>query len=86
MTITPESLWEEYDMNNMLNLSKDLVLFKNHRIISLLISCLEEEEKNSMNNEMFTSFPEIAMKKCIRRIFEIPSSSREVVKRIDVYL
>lgn len=34
-TITPESLWEEYDMNNMLNLSKDLVLFKNHRIISL---------------------------------------------------
>lgn len=39
-----------------------------------------------MNNEMFTSFPEIAMKKCIRRIFEIPSSSREVVRRIDVYL
>ena len=81
-TITPESLWEEYDMNNMLNLSKDLVLFKNHRILSLLTSGLEEENNNSMNNEMFTYFPEIAMKKCIQRIFEIPSSSREVVKRI----
>lgn len=35
-TITPESLWEEYDNNNMLNLAKDLVLFKGRRIISFL--------------------------------------------------
>lgn len=73
--ITPESLWDSFDNNKMLELSKDLLLFKKQSRNSSFPSFLENEQ-SSFSNDMLTDFPEMALRRCVSRLFE--GSSQEV--------
>lgn len=73
-SITPESLWDAYDNNDMLRVAKDLIIFKEQREKWSGCSYVENEVNLSLNKELFSYFPEMAMKKCIKQILEMQCS------------
>ena len=68
--ITQESLWEEYDRDEMLVLAKHLTTFRDSRWTSHSHLHTEKTRYSSLNEEFFTELPAIVATKCVSLLLQ----------------
>lgn len=76
--ITQESLWEEYDHDEMLALARHLAAFRDSRWTAYPHSRIEKTRYSSLNEEFFTELPAIAATKCVSLLLQKEELSGEV--------